>query len=437
MRRRCMLIALSLLVVISIVMVFAFRDRDLHHPACAYCDAYLYGVEAKDLSVKGFGARLASGGVRTIGYPAFLVAVMDLKSAGPDNQFAYSSHRVATAQTLLFVVAVLTLFAVLYQHSVPVAWSAAIGLLANPYVLQYLPLRMTEGLTAPLVVAVVTLAAALCILQLKPWQEAALLGLCGAIAGVAMIVRPANVVVVAAFVVFLMLYLYLKRGARFEYGVVGVAAPLLLQSILNLGAYGRFTPFPAADLGSFQTNAGLSAIKYFTDMAGETVKGARYVNPFFSQADISAYGAYVYVYRPAAGILTLLAHAFASIDHDHFFTYVARRAGTAERVVNFLAHFSISVAAATAAILAVRIRPALDRIAPLWMLLIAIVVFTLCLNSLTLPETRFGLLVYMIVGPTFVYGIWQLRCRSSLIAFGASYAVLAVALSAWMQSQLQ
>ena len=86
-----------------------------------------------------------------------------------------------------------------------------------------------------------------------------------------MAIGPANFVIVAAWLGFFIFYTY-HTGARPSIlsivAIIGLAIPILPQSLLNAINYGTLKPFPVIDLGSIHLKLGLLALKYETNLSG-------------------------------------------------------------------------------------------------------------------------------------------------------------------------
>ena len=125
-------------------------------------DVTRQNTELLALGIKKLGIFGAWNGnnVRTYGYPlfiSFLLTEHDLtqKMAG------YFTPKLAAAQSLLYIIACLCLFFVIHQKSPALAWCCIIGLLWNPFVLNYIPLRLTERLNATILVSLTVIVCAL------------------------------------------------------------------------------------------------------------------------------------------------------------------------------------------------------------------------------------------------------------------------------------
>lgn len=199
---------------VSAVILAALHARDLRFPACDVCDATLYGADAASVRRAGLLAPMPSRGLRTIGYPLFLSPLLDPAAARSETGWGYSGHAVAVAQSLLFLAAVGSLYLAVRRRSAAAAGCCLAGLTLNPFVLNYVPLRLTEGLTVSLAVGLSAIAAWCDADTRHPRLRTALVALGCLLVGFAVIVRPANVVLVAAWVAVVARELWAVRRSR-------------------------------------------------------------------------------------------------------------------------------------------------------------------------------------------------------------------------------
>ena len=412
-RSRALKIAtyLFLLCTVTIAGLIALHRHDLDYPSCVGCDASEYGVMALGIKKLGIFGAWNGNNVRTYGYPLFISLVLtehDLtqKMAG------YFTPKLAIAQSLLYILACLCLFFVILQKSPALAWCCALGLLWNPFVLNYIPLRLTEGLNATILVSLTVIVCALSLHKTRLLQFYALVLLGSLIAGFAMAVRPANFVIVAAWLGFLIFYKY-YTGCRPSIpsivAIIGLAITILPQSVLNALYYGTLKPFPVIDLGSIHLKLGLLALKYETNLSGIGPLQLFYQNAFIEQINKSILGWQTYLWYPQYGIPTLLAHIFNSVNHSYFFTYVYDIRPSYYSLVNALNHLMLFAAAGSVVLfLRRRLKGPLRTEDGIVVFLFLVALFTLGLNSITLPETRFGLAIFVMSWPTGHMGYLQL-----------------------------
>ena len=145
----------------------------------------------------------------------------------------------------------------------------------------YTPESLTESLSLTLLVF-----AAAC--WIRVWRT----GLAGwpvvagsLAAGVALVIRPANAFLAAAWAFGLAL-LWLRqrppagRGAGLAaLAAIGFALPVAPQVAFNMAYYGRATPFVTADIGLLQQILGVQYIKYATALSPVPKPPVPYENP--------------------------------------------------------------------------------------------------------------------------------------------------------------
>ncbi len=431
------------LVAISALVAIGLRQHHAHYPAC--CDAIYYGALAIRMRSLGLIYAEPPPGWRTFGYPLFLSLVLPSDAASLPKA-AYFSPNAYVAQWLLYAFSSLWLFCALHLRRPRIAWCCLVGLLINPFALNYITERLTEGLTAGLAVAAVAAASTLVYRSPPALGRLGLLFLGGFIVGYAVEVRPASLALATGWIVFLF-FLTLNersRGVQWMPGAliscIGLAIPLGLQIAINKIAFGRLTPLPAADLGKVQINAGLQFLKFGARIIGGEGEPVDYLNPWFGPNEM-ALGLKAYFANPIGGLATMIAHVFGSIDNDYFFPYTYDLHPWYGAPLNALNHAALFLAgfaavryfaSRVAAQMAVPERFRVDRCeAPVVAFVAAALLVTLAMNSVSAVETRFGFLFYLAAWPLAACGIaeWMsLKQRPRLVVVGAGLGYVAVAL---------
>jgi hypothetical protein len=436
---------LTLMCVAAITGLAALHWHDLNYPACAGCDGSSYGHIAFAIKRMGLFAPWVDNDLRTYAYPLFISLVsseqdLTLPMAG------YFTPNVAIVQSALYIASCLVLFFVVYPTSRTAAWCCAVGLLWNPFVINYVPLRLTEGLNASVLVALTAIVCALSLRERGLILSYVLILAGGMTAGFAMVLRPANFVVVGAWLGFLVFYIWRFGRQRTGLGIcaiVGLTIPLFPQILLNAVYHGTFTPFPAMGLGSVEGRLGVLAVKYETNVSGVDLLRLFYRNPFIDQREASELSWQIYLWRPQQGIPTMLAHVFNSVNHRYFFTYVYDLQPWYYLPMNATNHLLLFAAGASVVSFShSRWRQAINcSSAPaadgLWLFLLLGFVLTCGVNAVSLPETRFGLAVLCLSGPLAALGIFKwifASSRSRIMIFGLCllYILGAKLLSDWM-----
>lgn len=218
-----------------------------------------------------------------------------------------------------------------------------------------------------------------------------------------------------------------------------LSAPLGLQAGLNARLYDEWTPFPVTSLGDLQVREGLRAFKYATYLSGRGPQALVARNPLFTQHEIALHGPSLYWRAPGKGTVTFLAHVFASLNHDTFFTYVYDLRPPGRTAVNVAGNLVLCLAAA---FVLSRFRSGRPRGVPdaLPLFVGIATALTLAQNGLVRAETRFGLLVFASAGPLALLGLrawWDVPRRRQVIIAIAIVATVTAAqlLSDWMLTQ--
>lgn len=384
--------------------------------------------------------------VRTYGYPLF-VSLVSSEYDLPDF-----TPNVAIVQSALYIAACLALFFVVYPTSRPMAWCCAVGLLCNPFVLNYVPLRLTEGLNASVLVALTGVASALSLRERGLLQQCALIVTGSMITGFALALRPANGVLLGAWLGFLVFRVSQAGKPRMILSicaVVGLIIPVLPQILLN-AYHGIPTPFPIIGLGN-QDKQGLVSLKMETNASAIGPCQLFYRNPFVDLDPREAYniGWRAYVWMPQHGIPTMFAHIFNSLNHSYFFTYLHDlRLPWYYIPMNAANHLMLFAAAGSTIwfLLSRRLQTingtSVSTADGVLLFLLMGFVLTCGVNSVVQSETRFGLAVFCLSGPLAAWGIYKWSFANSKIkiltfVLCLLYVVSAKLVSDWMLTLVQ
>ena len=308
-----------LLLGVAIVVAHGFFARILEYPSSF--DAANYLEIADDIERNGLFRPFPGSEIRTYGYPLFLAL------------FERLARWSGTAVGLWLFEAQLALYlaAALYFRAgmVIIAPSAArivfAALALNAIALSYTPESLTESLSLTLIIVVA--GAWLRVIASAAMSSHALV--VGTLAAAfAMMVRPANVFVLAAWVAAVVAVAITRRWPwRYAalaaiVAVACVAVPFAPQIAINLRFYGQATPLPAASLGHNQQIWGIANLKYGTAMPPVPFPSVFYGNPFAQGRPVDeAHPLRWYRDYPGAGAATLALHAFNMVDQDLLFTY--------------------------------------------------------------------------------------------------------------------
>ncbi|MCR0980488.1 hypothetical protein [Roseomonas populi] len=315
-------IALGLSVLAAAALVFRYG----HYPSAA--DSWSYGFYA--FRFRMHGPLHDFGTVRTYGYPLLLLPLTFLSGYEPARLAAIAG----SVQYALYVAACLWLAAGLRRTSPRWALATALALLLGPLGLALVTDVLTE---APSLIVTVLLAG-LAVRLDGPYAagrtEAALV-IGGALAGFALMVRPANLPLLLAWNGAVGLGLLLAPGwaahrgrllaATISGGLFG-AASWLPQFLYNWHVLGEPGVLPACRLGGFQVTFGALVWKYDTVMGLGAAAGGWYTpNPLFSGHLEAGEGWAWYFAHPFRAAATMLAHLFLSFDVRSPFVYLYDR----------------------------------------------------------------------------------------------------------------
>jgi len=183
-------------------------------------------------------------------------------------------------------------------------------------------------------------------------------------------------------------------------------------------------------------------LKYETNLSHIGPIALKYANPFIDPRDAAALSWRLYLLRPLEGIPTMVMHVFNSLDHNQLFSFVYDRNPWYRLPLNALNHAILAIAAMSlVSFFCERGRSNMEiaRWKDLYLFLALAAVLTLGINSLSVPETRFGLPIFCVAGPLCAWGAfrwWSASQRVTAIAALAvgAYVIAALTLSAWVQT---
>lgn len=411
---------LTLWCAVAIAVLVALYWHNLNYPPC--CDAEGYGVIALGIKRVGLFGPWPFSEFRTYGYPLFVSLVSSEYDLPGLPGF---TPNVAIVQSALYIAACLALFFVVYPTSRPMAWCCAVGLLSNPFVLNYVPLRLTEGLNASVLVALTAVASALSLRERGLLQQCALIVTGSMLTGFALVLRPANVVLLGAWLGFLVFHISQAGKPRMILSicaVVGLIIPVLPQILLNAAYHGIPTPFPIIGSMGYQVEHGLVSLKMETNASGIGPCQLFYRNPFIDLGEASSIGWQAYLWRPQHGIPTMFAHIFNSLNHSYFFTYLHDlRLPWYYIPMNAANHLVLFAAAGSAIwfLLSRRLQTingtSVSTADGVLVFLLMGFILTCGVNGVVQPETRFGLAVFCLSGPLAAWGIYKWSFANSKI----------------------
>ncbi|HEY1435530.1 MAG TPA: hypothetical protein VGG65_09160, partial [Thermoanaerobaculia bacterium] len=264
-------------------------------------------------------------------------------------------------------------------------------------------------------------------------------------AAAAVVVRPANVVVVAALGAAWALRALRFRDVRFRdaaAAAAGLVPPFLPQVFINHHLFGTFNPLIEKNLYRLQAGWGMAALKYATLVMPDRSPFLVYTNPLY-RGDPSP-GTFLRNH-PLGYLGTLLLHGFGMLDHDLPFTYVTDLAPWYRwplALANFLLLFLAFAGLALGAARILR-RRGIDEAG---FVVASTAAVAAAYAALYLPvevESRFGLALEALAMPLIVAGIaavsgpGRLRARARRLVVAAAPLALggAVLLSTWIEHQ--
>jgi len=266
-------------------------------------------------------------------------------------------------------------------------------------------------------------------------------------AGFAAVVRPVNAVVVGALLVVWLLRGILFRdlpAAALGAMLLGLLLTLAPQMALNYAVFKRPHPLIVKSLYSEQSEWGMSALKYATDVRPGKPPGIDYVNPLFhgERTPLDFFRK-----RPIAYVATLGLHGFAMMDHDFLFTYITE-ARPWYRWPAAIFNYVLLYGAGLGGILAVRRWRRAGKIDEVSFVFLSTAVTAAAYWAIHLPvkvENRFALPLDLLAVPFIAFGAMSAahsmrgpgaRRRVLVILFSAALFVGACAsLSFWLTGQ--
>ncbi len=269
--------------------------------------------------------------------------------------------------------------------------------------------------------------------------------LCFLAAGCAAVVRPANVVVVAALAAVWALRAMAFRGLGVRHAaaaVAGLIPPFLPQLTINVLTFGAFNPLIQKNLYHLQAEWGMRALKYATLVVPGRSPQLVYANPLY-RGDPTP-GAFL-LHHPFRYVGTLLLHGFGLLDRDLPFTYVTDL-DPWYRLPLALANFAVLYFAAAGLALGLARawhRRKLDESAFVVVSAALVAAASLALYLPVEVESRFGLPVQALATPLIVAG-WAAAARPDGVSRRVRLAALALAplcvagaltISAWIARQ--
>lgn len=323
------------------------------------------------------------------------------------------------------------------RYSPQLGKAVLIGLVMNFLVIILLVDTLTEGMTIIIALGLTWIA-----LRSSRAHGRGLvwwLSLGAGLAAAAIMIRPANISLAAAWhiaAVFRCFWLKADRrtGIILAYVCLGCLFSAFIfapQVIYNIRTYDKATVFPTRNLGSLQIGYGIVAMKYATAVTPDGAHPVVYHNPFSEIRDFKdAPGSEWYVNNPGAGLKTLLVHIFNAFSWDYPFVYIYDLVPWYRHLLPFVVWIFIIPGALFGCSATIHF----VRAGLLWSTLGAPAVFVgglftaaVALNSIVAVENRYNILPTMILAVFAVYGYTSLLKgrKSKFIAYASCFGVLA------------
>ena len=403
-------------------------------------DAGAYVQSAHDIVTNGLFSKFSSSELRTYGYPFFLSLVYRLADVIrlPFQLVLFE------LQLFLYLVSAFLVRNTIVERYPTAARIGFCGVVSNYYCLLYSSDSLTESLSLTLLLAAVGC-------WLRQWQERwrILPLIAGSLAiGFAVMVRPANLFMVFAWLVGCALILVRQRLtithllARGLAIALTVALPSLPQLANNIRHYGEMTPLVVSDLGRSQQSWGVRYLKYATALPPIPKPQVYYDNPFFRDTTVDESAPWRwYVSYPGRGFLTLALHTFNLTDQDLLFTY-SRDLHPWYRLPLGAINHGIVALGILGLLLLGRMVITGSAVASLeaYVALGVLIGANWAVYALTAVEMRFGLVLLLVLFPFAGYAAIRTvasdsaAAKAATITYLVSYIIAALFLSAWVRS---
>jgi hypothetical protein len=393
-------------------------------------DSFHYYSLSRIISGEGLGNLQSL--VRTYGYPLFLSMCTGFRNAEPGTTRALAF----AAQLAIYLAACLYSARVARRvfRSETFFFATYAVMALNPIALIHATEVLTDVLSAVLLLVAV-------LIPLEPGRPVRRGFLTFLAAGLAVAVRPANLVVFPA-----LLIVWLLRARRFgervggglAAGAVGALLALLPQLYNNVRAYDAWTPLVVERLYGEQAGWGTAMLKYGTLVVAGEKPEIVYRNPFRPKG-VSTPGQFLRK-NPVGYLATLVLHGFALFDHDLPFAYVQNVRPWFRWPIALL-NYAFLFLAGAGLFTGLAGRRRLTPPARLYFAAASLVsVFYVALYLPVAVESRFSLPLYAVLAPAAVFGILAFRrgprgrTAAVIVAFGA-FLALCSGLSLWLSAQ--
>ena len=426
-------------VAFAIIVGTAFLAHEWLYPSA--WDAAQYVDIARDIADHGMFRQFTGAHVRTYGYPLVLSVVL---RAGDASSLPFLALLFAF-QLLAFVGAAFFLRRMLAPVSPAAARIAFCGLLVNWYVLIYAPQSLSESLSLTLLVFAAGAWVAL-------WNRglATLPLIAGSlVVGFALMVRPANLFVVAAWVFGVAIVGFRQRPPASRamlvaaMVVVAMALPVAPQIYNNAVHFGKASPLVNSDIGLLQQNFGVQNLKYATGMPPVPSPGIFYSNPMYPGTTISETSPWTWYFDyPLRGAATLALHTFNMTDQDLLFTYSRDLTPWYRAPLGIVNHAIVALGVLGLALLGRRVFAGKEpRERDAYVILLVLIAGNWAVYAWTAVEMRFGSVLLLILFPLAGYAALRIaaartfRTKGATVLGVAAYVAFAMLVSDWVRDR--
>lgn len=310
-------------VALAVVLAsFCFYYQTVHPPCC---DAPRYVKIGERLADSGVSDQVL-GNVRLYGYPLLIAALVK-----PARALSVSTvFLLFIAQLLLYLCAVYLVSRAVALYSSRIHGDITFyALVGNVLIYPYLAISLSDGVSSTLLVLIATVILWIFIEERSPRGTLRRAGLrlfvFGFLVGFAILVRPANLHLIALIVIVVAVFAWqrrIRRGIASATAALAATAGFLVavgpQMIYNYSGQRVIGFLPGGALGDKQVAWGITNLKYATNLSGGPLQ-LQYLNPWIDGADRSLSW---YFTHGMAGVKTGLVHIFAALDFDYFFPYI-------------------------------------------------------------------------------------------------------------------
>jgi hypothetical protein len=322
---RAMRIFLSLQALSAVVLTIVFYAYQRKHPGCHLCDEESYRLYAQFL-LDGTPIAELFLRIRTFGYPILLLPIL---SATRGNAL-FASALIMLMQLLTYLLSSWFLYRVVGErYSVRTARYLLCALLANIFVLPYLGISLTDGLS--LTIEIFALSLVLIMASSVAENSASRLWVLGFglgfVVGFGVMVRPGNVHWIPVYSVALIVVAAgrgkakaISSGWIVAASVFGFFLAVFPQFLVNTMIFHRHTFLPVYDLGALQFDGGVKNLKYGSNM-NSVNPALLYPNPWYHDGKSSTATLGWYVQHPWNGFRTVFFHIFGALTFDTLFPY--------------------------------------------------------------------------------------------------------------------